>query len=304
MNVLCLHQGAIGDFLLTLPLLQSVRKRVQADEVRVITTSPAGRLCAGKTVVDRAGCPETSGLYRLFRADLELSPPLAEWIEQADLVLNLLGGVGEAVHRRLQAAGPDRLLSIDPRPQEATRQAGRHIALQWREDLRMAGLDIDEPKPARMHLEGAERLPRRVIIHPGSGGVSKCWPLEKFAHIADELESCDVMWMLGPAEGRLVRAMHDRDEPVIVEHGLAESARHLASASLYIGNDSGITHLAASLGVPTVAVFSATDPRVWRPLGDHVITVSRANVLNENDEIDVETAAGAVARLLQKTIPI
>jgi hypothetical protein len=112
---------------------------------------------------------------------------------------------------------------------------------------------------------------RDVIIHAGSGG-DKNWPMNRFAMIADALtqQGRRVIWVKGPAEDDLqLPAGAVALDPL----SLTELAGILASARLYIGNDSGISHLAAAAGCPTVAVFGPTDPGVWKPLGNQVRVV-------------------------------
>ncbi|MBN2309174.1 MAG: glycosyltransferase family 9 protein [Candidatus Hydrogenedentes bacterium] len=112
-----------------------------------------------------------------------------------------------------------------------------------------------------------------VVIHPGSGGHRKNWPVEHFAAVASALErqGRHTTWCVGPAED----GMHVPSGASVLEgRSLIDLAHELASARLYIGNDSGITHLAAAAGCPTVAVFGPTDPRVWAPLGGPVTVVS------------------------------
>ena len=73
---------------------------------------------------------------------------------------------------------------------------------------------------------------------------------------------------------------------------LYELAKWLASARLYIGNDSGITHLAAAVGTPVVAIFGPTDPAVWAPRGERVAVVSGGSLdAIEVDEVLVQALA-------------
>ena len=112
-----------------------------------------------------------------------------------------------------------------------------------------------------------------IIIHPGSGSPKKNWPMEHFAAVADAIKSSghQVSWIRGPAE-------EDLDYPVDAEmvkaDGLMDLAKRLAATNFYIGNDSGITHLAATVGCRTVAVFGPTNPVVWAPRGDEVCVIS------------------------------
>jgi hypothetical protein len=98
-----------------------------------------------------------------------------------------------------------------------------------------------------------------VVIHPFSGSAKKNWPLTHFRTLAERLDG--VEWTCGPEEA-LAGARRFDD--------LAELARWISGARLYIGNDSGITHLAAAVGTPTLALFGPTDPTLWCPAGEHV----------------------------------
>lgn len=94
-----------------------------------------------------------------------------------------------------------------------------------------------------------------IVIHPFSGGRTKNWPLEKFRELARSL-TLPLEWVSGP------------DEPLDSAHqfdNLLELGTWIAGARLFIGNDSGITHLAAATGVPVIAFFGPTNPTVWAP---------------------------------------
>lgn len=98
-----------------------------------------------------------------------------------------------------------------------------------------------------------------VIIHPGASGPRKTWPLENFQAVAVQLRN--VQWCV----------------PGKIED-LYELACWISTAKLYIGNDSGISHLAAAVGTPVIAIFLATDPRIWAPRGEHVTVLQNPSV--------------------------
>jgi len=111
-----------------------------------------------------------------------------------------------------------------------------------------------------------------IAIHPGSGGRKKCWPAANFAALADrllaapQLPAAIVMIITGPAEAE--RSWQWRSHPrllCIAGRPLVQVAALLRRSHLFVGNDGGITHLAASLGTPTIALFGPTDPRIWAP---------------------------------------
>jgi ADP-heptose:LPS heptosyltransferase len=113
-----------------------------------------------------------------------------------------------------------------------------------------------------------------VVIHPFASSVSKRWPMQRFRAVS-EILGVPVKWTAGPEEA-LEEAVRFDD--------LYQLACWLAGARAYIGNDSGIAHLAAAVGTPVVAIFLSTDPRVWAPRG------SRVSVL-ENPSVDDVIAA-------------
>jgi heptosyltransferase-3 len=107
-----------------------------------------------------------------------------------------------------------------------------------------------------------------LVIHPFASSPRKRWPLENFRAVADRL-SIPVRWCAGPEE--------PLDSAVRIEN-LYKLACWLSTARLYIGNDSGISHLAAAVGTPVIAIFLGSDPKVWAPRGPHVTVLERPSV--------------------------
>jgi ADP-heptose:LPS heptosyltransferase len=106
-----------------------------------------------------------------------------------------------------------------------------------------------------------EPASEKVIVHPGSGAAAKCWP-----HFAGLIEYVrDAVVLIGPADADIATS-----RPCLRGLSLLEVAEELRQCRCFIGNDSGITHLAAYMGCPTVALFGPTDPRAWGPVGRRV----------------------------------
>jgi ADP-heptose:LPS heptosyltransferase len=120
-----------------------------------------------------------------------------------------------------------------------------------------------------------------VILHPGSGSTRKCWPLPNYVALADKLRATgvDPLFLLGPTEAERLCddeiAQLRTASPMMTNCSLREVASIIAAGRCFVGNDCGISHLAAALEIPTVAIFGPTDPNTWRPLGEHV-TILRA----------------------------
>jgi len=149
------------------------------------------------------------------------------------------------------------------------------------------GRELLKEIPATLGFEQARHRrvdfsKKLVVIAPGSGGLRKCWHLDNFLAVAKELISggIEVIFLLGPAElERFSKANLKKINSVagcLTDLSLAQVLGLLSCADWYLGNDSGITHLAAGLGVETIAVFGPTDPAVYGPVGP-VVTVLKSS---------------------------
>lgn len=113
---------------------------------------------------------------------------------------------------------------------------------------------------------------KRLVIHPGAGGADKRWPEESFAAVAKALGR-PLALIQGPADGEArIPGEVWRNLP------LTELAQRLRGSQLFLGNDSGITHLAAALGIPTVALHLRTDPAIWGIRGPLTRRLAGANI--------------------------
>jgi len=117
-----------------------------------------------------------------------------------------------------------------------------------------------------------------IAVHPGAGHPSKCWPVDRYAAVITALlqGGTGVVLVEGPADAQVVgdlqRAVAPLPVPRLATGRLATVVGVLSQCRAFLGNDSGLTHLAACLGMPTIGLFGPTDPAVWAPLGDHVLT--------------------------------
>ena len=141
---------------------------------------------------------------------------------------------------------------------------------------------IDEPTtsgdPLQTTIQAQDKVTKRfVAIHPGSGVAEKCWPISRFAEVIKKLweQNYPVLLLSGPADTervddllqQLPLSLSSEMFKLLTHAPLLEVAHQLQQCRCYLGNDSGITHLAAMLGVPTAAIFGPTDPKIWRPVG-------------------------------------
>lgn len=269
MPVLVVRAGALGDLLLLRPAIATL---VNAGK-EVWLLSPE----SGRWMLEEQR-PLLSGWLDFddprFAANLgdPRSPWPATW-PRFDSALVVTGAA--AVMAAIRPHAP-RLLLVGPRP-----DPGFHASDHYVHALREWGLSPLHHAPILVPADAAMRAalpllrelpPRFVAIHPGSGSTEKNWPVERFAALLTSLPAGEA-WLLleGPADegpasalARLAGARVARRLPIPVVAAL------LSRAAVYLGNDSGITHLAAATGTSTFALFGSTDPATWGPRGPRV----------------------------------
>jgi heptosyltransferase-3 len=199
----------------------------------------------------------------------------------------------------LKRAGVRNLVSADPRPSE-----GLHAAFHLARPMERYALFLDDPAP-RFHPSPEDHAAAGrflagspgplAALHPGSGGARKNWPLDRWAQIARALPG--YRWIItgGEADGMLPEQLADllpRDRCRVARGlPLPVLGALFARCELYLGNDSGISHLAAAAGAPCVLVFGPTDPAIWAPRNAGVCVASAPDGELERLEPDVVIAA-------------
>lgn len=266
MRRLILRPGAIGDCLLALPAIE----HLAASYTEVWISSAVVPLIR---FADRVKPLSSTGVDLVGIDDLEPSPELFAYLQSFDSIVSWYGAARAEFRRALEATGVAcQFLPALP-PADYAGHATTFFTVQ-------VGAPDGIP---RVDITPACDSPA-IIVHPFSGSAKKNWPLANYRELAAKLP-VKVGWSAGPEE-QLAEA---RRFP-----SLAELASWLAGAGLYIGNDSGITHLAAAVGVPTLALFGPTDPAKWAPRGPNV-TVLRSDPL---EALRVETVLETANRLL------
>jgi len=288
-NVAIIHTGAVGDLVQALPALAAVREAYAAAAVTFVGRPERGDLARAAGVADARVDLETSGLWRLTAAGGGAAP-CPPWLGEADVVLDFLTQGALAACLSPQP----RVVTLHPLPPEDWTQPAAAFVLQEVTEALGLPRPADE-RPALPLDEAALDAGRRtlaargvagpfVLVHPGSGSVRKNWPMERFAEVADRVRremGRTVVWLAGPAEverGTVPAA----SETVLADLSLVESAAVCALSEAYLGNDSGVTQMAAAVrprhpATPVVALFGPTDARVWAPRGDHVRVVRSAD---------------------------
>jgi len=254
---LVIRPGAIGDFIVSLPALECLAPASKDDSLEIWTA--------------RAHVPLirfTPHVHAISSTGLDLlgvaSPParLLETLSGFDSIISWYGANRPEFRQLVASLG----LPFQFFPALPPQGCGCHAVDFY---LQQIGTIADCPS------DGIPRIPCRqedaaipeagdfAVIHPFSGSASKNWPLAKFRRLANGLaRHMNVRWCASPEDPPLPGAIYIED--------LYRLACWLAQARIYIGNDSGITHLAAACGTPVLALFGPTDPAVWAPRGERV----------------------------------
>lgn len=271
-SVLVVSLGGLGDFVTRWPLWQSVRRSFPGARVEYLGHPRhaclllAAGLCDGALDFDAP---------RWARAESST--------HTADIVVSAMGSRGRGWARRFISS---HLFTVEPFPPAGARvSVGAHIDAE----IRAAGLA--DPGPLRCGLpadavawaaawRGSRGLPvaETIAIHPGSGSAAKNWPPDRFEELAAALTGSGSRVLLFEGDAEMERrARGGLDIPGVTRVSgldLVQAAALLSGCRSYIGNDSGFSHLAALLGVPSTLIFGPTDPAVWAPRGKRVRVVT------------------------------
>ncbi|MBM4148555.1 MAG: glycosyltransferase family 9 protein [Lentisphaerae bacterium] len=312
-NTLVLRGGALGDFILAMPVLSALRTDAPGSRVCVAGYMPQARLAVEGGLADEAVSLDEASFARLFAVDAGFSTRERAWFAGFDTAISFLRDPDGVVVRNLKGLGVRRVLSRDPLPPTGT-HAADHLAAVLRE------LGGAPPRPAipafklRSRDGASEGVGRpvvpetAVVLHPGSGSARKNWPIESFVAVAGVLHRAGAgspVFLFGEADGAALgryRAM-SAPWPVLAGLDVLEVSRLLSECCAYVGNDSGVTHLAAALGCNCVAVFGPTNPSEWGPRGDNVRLI-RAGSWSEGGPgaLGVDVVAAKVVSLLDQRV--
>jgi ADP-heptose:LPS heptosyltransferase len=289
--VVVLFAGALGDFLLALPALRLLRRR-HAGPLTLAVRGPLAGLAGRAACADRVVRLDDAGMARFLGGDRR-----PDWWPATPQVYSWFGGDDPSLRERLSAG-----VAAAAFMRVVRGDGVRHAALEY------CAAVGEFPDWAAVTSLGAVAAPRiadgtrsRLVVHRGAGSPAKRWRSAGFADVAAwwRGRGGEVTELLGPAE--------ERDPPladasVLRDAELPALADVLAGASLFVGNDSGISHLASACGVAGVVLFGPTEPRRWRPLSPR-LSVVRAEPPRTRGDGFTEPAASAVIERLSAALP-
>jgi ADP-heptose:LPS heptosyltransferase len=264
-SVLVLRGGALGDFIVTLPTLAALRARWPEARIELVGNATAAALAVKRGLLDAAHSQHDARWSALF-GTAPLSEALASWLGEFDLVMNYWPDPDGELRRRFPVRAGQAFLSAGAMPARAP------AALHYAEPLGQFGLEVKTPW---VPLAAPATDARTIALHPGSGSPRKNWPLERWIEVARALPA-PALVILGEAERAQAAAFRALPNVRLAERlPLEELVREFMTCRLFLGHDSGVSHLAAACGVPSVLLFGPTDPAMWAPPAPHVRVIRR-----------------------------
>jgi len=304
---LILQPGAIGDCILTLPLAAYMKDTLHLGGIDILGHTEYVGFLPGRSCVDGVRSMDSIDLHRLFaeteKFELKDRDPLINAFRDYSWIATFMGEPnGNFEQNLIYTANCSHSAEVITLSMKPPKGFSEHLAdFYIRQFIDQGGYSL-EPQPIRTgdclikateaDIKTGKELLREaglgfgeklMVIQPGSGGTQKCWHLDNFLAVARELDlrGIEIIFLLGPAEQERFG-----DEKIKKINSLARCLTDLSLTQVlgllscvdgFIGNDSGITHLAAAMGVKTYSIYGPTNPAVYKSIGP-AVTVFASNI--------------------------
>jgi ADP-heptose:LPS heptosyltransferase len=307
-RILVIRGGAIGDFILTLPALKALRDMWPQAHMEILGYKHIAVLAENRFYAQAVRSIEYGLLARFFARNSELPAELDDYFASFDLIVSYLYDPDRIFETNLRRCGVENLICGPARIAENAGHAARQLA-QPIEELGIKIVDFAErifpsAEDREFAREFLASMPQPIIaIHPGSGSHQKNWPLDNWIGLfSQDNRFVDLERLLvisGEADkaqtDQLERHWKNRDVCFARNLPLPRLAAVLEQA-MFIGHDSGISHLAAAAGANCILLFGPTNPDVWAPANDNVRVLKSPT--GQLGDLGIETVEAALAAAL------
>jgi len=271
-RVLIIFPGALGDLICLAPTIAAIARRHREADLELMARMELAEFAVGRLGIARAHSIDRREVALLFASSGDHAAA-HQFFSAFDRIYCFFAADDPQFRRALtEASAPGA-----PSFHRFRRDAEGHVAAAYLKEV--VGETNVTPVAIRLLPEDLEaasrviagRLERKkfIAIFPGSGSPKKNWPIEKFIALADQLsEKARVVFILGAAEAGIEKILDAAGQCVIENQPLGALAAIASMAAAFVGNDSGVSHLAAATGTRGVVLFGPSDPARWRPLGD------------------------------------
>ncbi len=306
-RILVIRGGAIGDFILTLPALKLLRENFPQAHLEVLGYKHIVSIAEGRFYADATRCIEYAPMAGFFNPRSELAAELVEYFSSFQQIVSYLYDPNGYFEANLRRAGARNILCAHSPIDDS-----EHVSAQLARPLQKMALYL-ESSAATIHPNPDDALFARrflaqignpfVAIHPGSGSARKNWPVERWqavaAHLTERDPAVQVLLVGGEADGPQMDALSaalGARVRIVRDMALPHLGAVLGRAQVFLGHDSGISHLAAAAGAPCLLLFGPTEPALWAPANPGVQVLEAPG--KDLESLAVATVIGALDRLL------
>jgi heptosyltransferase-3 len=303
-KILVIRGGAIGDFILTLPVLAALRQQFPATQLEVLGYPNIAELARLGGHASEVRAIEARDMASFFAKGGVLSTELAEYFGSFDIIVSYLYDPDKIFEDNVARCSEAQFIAGPHRPDDTKSIHATEVFLKPLERLAIFEADRVPKLEVKPLFETSTSTGRWLAMHPGSGSERKNWPenkwVELICHLVEKTH-LNLMVVGGEAERdrleRLAKPIPSTRLKLMQSVPLPELAQWLASCTGFVGHDSGISHLAAAVGVRSLILWGDTDEAVWRPQGQQLTIVSDTNGLKG---LSVEVVINHLEQLLKR----
>jgi len=282
-KILVIRGGAIGDFILTLPAIAALRRHFPNAELEVLGYPKIASLALQSKLLDNVRHIESRQLAGFFASRGDLAEDLCDYFSGFNIIISYLYDPDEIFRANIARCSTAQFIQGPHRPNEGEQFHAAKVFLKPLE--RLAIFDAHCVPELRLRsINGG--LANTLALHPGSGSESKNWPESQWKELLKMLVTATGLNFLlvgGEAEGgllnRLASGLPSGRIQVAQNLPLTELADRIHNCTAFVGHDSGITHMAAALGLPCLVLWSHTEQSIWQPLGERIAILRGPNGL-------------------------
>lgn len=291
-QILIIRIGAIGDTIALLPLIRCLRMNFPASHIELMGYTERLVLGVNSHYADKCVSFDSSEISSFFVKGTSLPQRLSNYFCQFDLILAFICDEEGIITENFKRIGVKKIIVMSSIPEAKSKKhiteylfdAITPLEIQLKYNIPQIVISEENREFAKKFFTDNNLENYRVVaIHPGSGSYKKCWPIKKFVELAKMIvkdNGLKILLVSGSADKENIDFfMNSIDKNYFVlanELPLLQLAAVIERCDAFIGNDSGITHISAGVGISTIAIFGPTDPGIWAPRGKKV-TILRGN---------------------------
>jgi len=285
-NILIMRPGALGDVIVTLPALEAIRNHFPNAHIEIMGYSSFLEILNGRFYADSVSRFDRADIVHLFLENSTIPASLRKTLKGVDLIFSFVSDREHVFAKNLSQAGVGHIVHYEPFPADGE---DIHITDHFLRCMDMLRIPYTNKIPGIvlkdedilfgekfMHHNNVEPERALVAIHPGSGSRQKCWPVERYAELISWLVAemnVQILLVSGYADTEILGELTAKVKDTVIvadQLPLPNLAAVIKRCNFFVGNDSGVTHVAAAVGTPAIAIFGPTNPDMWGPRGKQV----------------------------------